>query len=154
MALKSFISASELTAAVKAQLGLAPADPLSADVAATIPAALATATDEIYSRLARLGFTTDVIAAFDGAKEYARDLGCFWALTRTAGLGNYNAAQLKTLDRREELDTRTILFVNGVPVAPTSQASAVGGISHGKSKAAESAACEFRRLSGNHGHGW
>jgi hypothetical protein len=148
VALPRFISDAELLAGVKAALGLQPADTLSGEFSQIVAAANATATDEIYCRLGRLGFTSDVIASFDEGKAYARDLGVFWALTRAAGLGGYSAPQLKTFDRREELDTRTILFVNGTAVAPASQVSAVGGISHGRSTAAGSAARHFRRLSG------
>src|SRR6185312_7141103 len=106
------------------------------------------ATDDIYSRLGMQGFLAPTIASWDAAQDYARDQGTFWALTRAAGLGGYSAPQLKTLDRREELDKKTVLFVDGVAIAPVVGASQVGGITHGTSTPAHDSARHFNRLSG------
>lgn len=151
---RNYISDPELTAAVKAALGVQPADSLSGEWAEVIRDAAITASNDINQSLLSIGHTQDTIAAWDSVRDFARDLGTFWALTRGAGLGGYSAPQLKNYDRRDDLRKLTVLVVGGVPVAPVSQASAVGGISHGRSKAAESAACRFDRLSGNWGHGW
>lgn len=143
MGLPNFISDQQLTQAVKAALGVMPSESISPEWATIITNANNTATGDIYERLCLQGFLPSQIANWDQAEQYATDLGTFWALTRGSGLGNYPATQLPSLDRREELDTKVVLIIDGTPTASAPQ-SDVGGITHGTT-ASNTAALEFLR---------
>lgn len=147
MSLPNFVSDEQLTQAVKAALGVMPTENLSPEIATNISNANNTATGDIYERLCLQGFSTDQIASWDQAEQYAIDLGTFWALTRCAGLGNYPANKLEGLDRRKELDNKVVLIINGVPTASAPD-SDVGGITHGVTAGSLTAARQFRRFSG------
>ena len=116
----------------------------------------ASATNDITQLLMGLGYTQGQIDAWDSVGVYARDLGTFWALVRGgAGGESYSDKSLKALDRRDELRGMTTLMIGGVAVAPPTNATAAGGISNGRSTAAEFLARQYDRQGyGPHAGAW
>ncbi len=146
-----YITDAQLKEAVAAALGTTAADLAADQWDPIIAGANFSAANDIVQALTLLGHSVTNIDAWDQAADFNRDLGTFWALARGAGLGAYNAPQLKALDRRDELRKMTALIIGGVPVAPTPNETTVGGITHGQTGIAARLNAEFDVLSGRCG---
>lgn len=156
MALGPYITDDDLKDAVAAALGVSPSSALPAIWDDLIPNANTSATNDIATALMGKGYTSSQVASWDEVESYARDLGTFWALTRGAGLGNYSAPLLKSLDRREELKLLAFIIIDGEAVAPAvPNAAAVGGISSGTNTTGATTLCDYRKMvNGYAGTGW
>lgn len=87
--------------------------------------AQAAAYQEIVSAFSERGFSLAQIDGWDRGAEFEKDIACFWALTKGAGLTGEDDRWVNKLDRREELKTVKVL-VDGEAVGP-----AAGAVGHG-----------------------
>lgn len=91
--------------------------------------AIDSAVEDIVGALTERGYTDAQINSWSRAKEFNRDIGIFWALTRGGGLANYTDQHIAKLDRRKELLTCSVRL-GSKPVVPDGEDG--GGVSVGR----------------------
>lgn len=113
----AFTSTTTLKARLAGMLKISDPDDLAAYWTDIVSDSLTAAYNEIRSALARRGYNTTQIAAWDRGSEFETDLGLFWCLTKGAGLGAPDGRWIEKLDRREELKTVDVT-IDGEMVTP------------------------------------